>query len=119
MTGKVLIIDDEKDLLELLSEFFSMEGYEVLSALNGEDALNLYNSNHDIKAIISDKNLPDMTGNDILNKLKEGGEYPPFFFSTGSVEYTESMAISDGATGLFSKPFDLEEVVEAVKKLSA
>ena len=117
MAPKVLLIDDEEDLLELLVEFFEMEGFEVIHSLTGEGALSLINEHKDISVIVSDQSLNDISGNDILNKLKEGGStYPPFFFSTGSVEYTEEQAIADGATGLFSKPFDLEAVVQKVKQ---
>lgn len=118
MAVKVLLIDDEVDLLELLVEFFEMEGFEVLQSLTGEGALKHIEEHSDIAAIVSDQNLDDMTGNDILNKLKEGGDYPPFFFSTGSVDYSEQDAIADGATGLFSKPFDLETVVNRVKEVT-
>ncbi len=116
MSGRVLLIDDEEDLLSLLKDFFELEGLDVLTALSGREALELLDQHDDIAVIISDKNLTDMTGNDILNKLKEGGDYPPFFFSTGAVEYSEEQAIADGATGLFAKPFELEQVIETVKK---
>ncbi len=115
MSYKILLIDDEADLLDLLVEFFEMEDFQVLKSLTGQGALDLIKEHNDIAAIVSDQNLDDMTGNDILKSLKAGGSYPPFFFSTGSIDYTQEMAIADGATGLFSKPFDLEEVVAKVK----
>jgi DNA-binding response OmpR family regulator len=89
MAAKILLIDDEPDLLELIADFLEMEDFEVLKAENGTDALELYSQHSDIAAIISDQNLGDMTGNDILEKLKAGGDYPPFFFSTGSLDYTQ------------------------------
>lgn len=113
--AKVLIIDDEPDLLELISEFFQMDDFEVLKACNGKEAFDhILNSRPD--AIICDETLPDVNGHDILIKVKEIYENKPiFYFSTGSVTLTKEAAISEGATGLFSKPFDIEDLINQIK----
>ena len=119
MTQKrVLIIDDEVDLLDLLSEFFGMEDFEVLSAPNvAESVAILKNQSQKIDAVICDQNLPDGTGKDILKTCKETDHKDCFFyFSTGDINLTIEEVTAMGATGIFAKPFDIDQMVEIVSK---
>jgi len=69
-TQKILIIDDEKDLSEALSEALKSEGYEVSQAGNGKEGLSMALSEHP-DLILLDILMPEMDGHDLLKKLRE------------------------------------------------
>ena len=112
----VVIIDDEPDLLEICADAFEMEDYQVLTASDGLKGLDLITS-HNVDVIISDSFMPEMTGLELLANLKsKGSSYPLFYLSTGAIDLTEEELKEKGATGLISKPFDLGEILERIKK---
>jgi DNA-binding response OmpR family regulator len=111
----VIIIDDEPDLLEICADAFEMEDYDVLTAPDGQKGLDIISSN-EIDVIISDSYMPEMSGLELLASLKErGGAYPLFYLSTGAIDLSEDELKEKGATGLISKPFDLDEILERIK----
>ncbi|WP_127717451.1 response regulator [Halobacteriovorax sp. HLS] len=112
---RVIIIDDEPDLLEICADAFEMEDYQVLTAADGKQGLDLITSN-EIDVIISDSFMPEMTGLELLSHLKNSNtDYPLFYLSTGAIDITEEELKEKGATGLISKPFDLDEILERIK----
>ena len=112
----IIIIDDEPDLLEICADAFEMEDYVVLTAPDGLKGLNLIKENK-FDAILSDSFMPEMTGLELLDTLKASGEpYPLFYLSTGAIDLSEEELKVRGATGLISKPFDLDEILDRVKK---
>lgn len=111
----VVIIDDEPDLLEICADAFEMEDYDVLTAPDGKKGLEIIISNK-VDVIISDSYMPEMTGLELLENLKaKGDNYPLFYLSTGAIDLTEEELKEKGATGLISKPFDLDEILERIK----
>ena len=68
---KILIVDDDKDIVELLSIYVENEGYEVEKAYNGKEALSKLNMNPDIALMILDVMMPQMDGNKLCSRLKE------------------------------------------------
>ena len=111
----VVIIDDEPDLLEICADAFEMEDYDVLTAPDGRKGLDIITSNK-IDVIISDSYMPEMTGLELLANLTEqGDDFPLFYLSTGAIDITEEDLKEKGATGLISKPFDLDEILERIK----
>jgi CheY-like chemotaxis protein len=113
----VLIIDDEPDLLEICADAFEMDDYSVLTAMDGKKGLETIQANDTIDVIISDSYMPEMTGLELLDNLVgSGSNYPLFYLSTGAIDLTEDELKEKGATGLISKPFDLDEILERIKK---
>lgn len=114
---KILVIDDEPDLLELYVDSFRESGFEVFSAASGEEALTIYEKNKAIKIIIADSNMDKMSGMDLLNNLKEKYQMiPNFYLATGELEIKKETVIRAGGNGIFLKPFDVDEIVEIIKK---
>jgi two-component system response regulator GlrR len=112
----VLIVDDEEDLLEMVVEAFEEEGCHVYSANNGQDALDLF-LKHEVRVIIADESMPKLNGHELLAKVLESSKPNPlYFFSTGSMELTENELQKKGATGLITKPFDLDVILEIIDK---
>ena len=87
----ILIVDDEKELLEMYREFFEMDGFDVSTASSALEGLQVYKNNLGIRLIISDANMGDMSGIDFLKALKSTYQtIPIFYLSTGALEHSEA-----------------------------
>ena len=116
-TPKILIIDDDTDLLDMYEEILYIEGVEFLRATSGADALEMCRNHQDIQIILSDSNMGSMTGMDLLKILRSYYEtMPVFYLLTGAYDVTESEVQDFGGRGLILKPFDLNEILERIKK---
>jgi CheY-like chemotaxis protein len=113
---KLLIVDDEVELLEMYRDFLESEGFEVLTASTGEEALKIFQQNTDVKVIISDSHMGQMNGEEFFNALKKSqNKLPPFLLATGDLNRSEEELKSIGMSGLVLKPFDLDELVMKIK----
>jgi two-component system, OmpR family, alkaline phosphatase synthesis response regulator PhoP len=117
--GKLLVIDDEKDLIELIRYNFEKEGFKVIGAGNGELGLSLAASEKpDI--VVIDLMLPDMDGLDICRSLREGSgtaHIPIIMLTAKSAESDRVVGLELGADDYVTKPFSPRELVARVKAL--
>ena len=114
---RILVVDDEENTRIGLSKLLSQEGFEVESAANGNDALDLL-SQHKINLVISDINMPDMNGLVFLRELSRKFPSTSVIMITayGGVEsYLEAMNL--GAYEYLHKPVRLEELRSVMKKI--
>lgn len=115
---KILIIDDEEEVLSLLEKRLSWAGYSVIKADNGIDALALAKS-RDPDLIILDIMLPGMPGEEVGQRLKENPEtkHIPVIFLTCLVSRDEQKTIdSNAGHTIIAKPYDAEELLSEIKK---
>ena len=113
----ILIVDDEKELLEMYREFFETDGFEVTTASSAREGFEAYRNNLDIRLIISDSTMCGMSGIEFLKALKAGYQtIPVFYLATGAFEQSEEYIKSLGGHGLVLKPFDLDEILVKIKK---
>jgi CheY-like chemotaxis protein len=113
----ILIVDDEADLLEMYREIFEEDGFMVHCAASAAEGLEIYKNHKDIRLIISDANMGDISGIEFLKRLKELYQtIPIFYLATGAFEQTENQIKSLGGHGLILKPFDLDEILIKIKK---
>lgn len=108
---KILVADDSKAMRMIVVRTLRQAGFaghDIIEAENGKDALDIAAS-QSIDLILSDWNMPEMTGIDFLKNLRASGSSTPFCFVTseGSEEMRE-MASAAGAVGLIAKPFTAE-----------
>ena len=116
--GVLLIVEDEVDLSEILVEMLAPYCAEIHITSNGKEALEVFNKNPAIDAILSDINMPVMTGFQFLAKLRGTGSTIPFITLTayGDQEnMRESMRLN--ATDFLTKPFERKELTETVTKV--
>lgn len=114
MNESILIVDDEKEIADLLEVYLTNDGYTVYKAFNGMDALKCI---HTIKLdmAIIDVMLPDVDGFHICQKIREEYFYP-IIMLTAKVEDTDKiMGLTIGADDYITKPFNPLEVVARVK----
>lgn len=116
MRTKILIIDDEKNMLWALENALKPEGYKMVTAVNGEEGLERFKE-QEPALILLDIKLPQMDGIAVLQKIRSINPTIPVIMMTahGTLE-TAIQAMKLGATDYLSKPFDLEELKVLVKK---
>jgi CheY-like chemotaxis protein len=116
----ILIVDDEQDVLLVLEKGLTAEGYSVITASSGNDAISLAKSRHP-DLIILDVLMPDMEGPEVKRKLKEDPETKdiPIIFLTGMFPKREDDQDGRIVAGyvLFEKPYDILKLVFAIEQL--
>lgn len=112
----ILIVDDQAGIRILLNEVFQREGYETVLAGNGLEALKLF-SEQQVDGVILDMKIPGMNGLEILQHIKEQKpEIPVMMMTAYGEQDLINTAMSIGAVGYFTKPFNIFTVVGEVKK---
>lgn len=107
---KVLVVDDEAFLVEIMKESLEMIGFEVLEAYSGTEALKLL-SNNQLDMLVTDLSLPDMDGLDVISTAKKMNPDIISIGVTGHVrDYKYIDVIKAGAVDFIKKPFDIEEL---------
>jgi CheY-like chemotaxis protein len=113
-TGKrVLVVDDDASIRELLSTVLEDDGYEVVSAVNGEDALAVC-ARWRPDVIVLDLMMPIMDGWTFAKRLRERDDIPIVVLSAAND--LERHAKSVGATEVIGKPFDLDQLIPKVAR---
>ncbi|MCX7727757.1 MAG: response regulator, partial [Chitinispirillaceae bacterium] len=112
----ILIVDDETSICEVVGQYLKKEGYVVLTASSGEEALEILRT-HSIQMVISDIKMGGMSGVELLKHIKENGRMIPVLMTTGYPTLDTAIeALKLGAFDYMTKPFHLEEIGEKVKR---
>jgi len=113
---KILVVDDEQNILDVVRAYLEKEDFQVITAMDGEAALDLYNK-EDIHLIILDLMLPKITGEEICSRIRSASNVP-IIMLTAKVEEDEKIeGISIGADDYLTKPFSVRELVVRVRAL--
>ncbi len=117
MKKKILMVDDEKDLLELTLMRLNKTGYEAFGAVDGQEALDLARQRMP-DLILLDVVLPKMSGDEVTKILKkdENLKRIPIILISAAVEPLEEKAQKSGANGYLPKPFETEELCDMIEK---
>ena len=106
----ILIVDDEKSMREFLKILLAKEGYEVLAAADGEQALDMLAENS-IDLVITDIRMPGISGLELLAKIKDEDEDIPVIMITAFASPNDAVqAMKNGAYDYISKPFNVDEI---------
>ncbi|HON28336.1 MAG TPA: response regulator transcription factor [Mesotoga infera] len=114
---KILFADDERNMRILVSDFLEMEGYKVLLAVDGEEALQKFYENPDLSLIILDIMMPRMSGIEVLEEIRERCHIPVIMLTAKSAETDELEGFQCGADEYISKPFSPRILVARVNTL--
>ncbi len=114
----LLIIDDNEEILVALKDFFSMDNFNVYSAIDGLEALKIIESeNIAFDLIITDIVMPNISGVGIISIVKQRWPDVPVIAITGWGEHPEALAAEADADLVIEKPFDLAELKKKVNEL--
>ena len=116
MRNKILIAEDDEDIIGLLKLYLEKENYEVISATNGEEALRLIQST-DISVAILDIMMPKLNGYELTKKIREIGTLPILILSARNLDSDKILGLDLGADDYLTKPFNPLEVVARVRSL--
>ncbi len=115
MSNTILIVEDEKNIVDILNFNLTREGYSILEAYDGESGLQLA-LEQDPDLILLDLMLPQMNGFDVCKSLREQGRTTPVIMLTAREEETDKvLGLELGADDYITKPFSMRELLARVK----
>lgn len=116
----ILLVDDEERVLLVLGTICSSEGYKVLKANGGREALDVCREEH-VDLVILDIYMPDMNGLDLIRRLRSNFRHTKIIAISGGGAMAGKdvlqLARERGATHTFGKPFQLQKLKEAIQEL--
>ena len=113
---KILIIDDEYDIREMLSDFLELKGYKVILANNGKEGIELFKKSIPDAAIIDIK-MPIMNGIESARRMKKINPDFPILIMTGVLEqYSKEEIFNIGVNDLVLKPLDILQIERLLRK---
>lgn len=118
--GRILIADDEADIVDLLTDLLTDEGYTVASASAGSEAIERLKSDAQFDLLLMDLKFKDsgMDGLEALERLRQAGSEIPVIMITGKGTASDAIrAMQMGAYDYLQKPFEIDEVLVVVKRL--
>ncbi|MED1646142.1 response regulator transcription factor [Brevibacillus agri] len=114
--SSILIVDDEPQILEILSSYLTKEGYHVITAENGRDALELAVT-LPLNLMILDLMLPDMSGEEVCREIRKTSRVPILMLTAKSSEADKITGLEIGADDYLVKPFSPRELVARVRAI--
>lgn len=116
MAETVLIVEDDQDIVELLSLYLTGSGYDVVTAGNGEDALEQLRQ-HPADIALVDIMMPRMNGYDFIKALRATDNIPVIIISARTQAADKIVGLDAGADGFIAKPFNPLEVTAQIRAL--
>lgn len=114
---KVLVVDDEVRIRKLVRDFLVKQGYEVLEAGDGEEALDLFYQEKEIALVILDIMMPKMNGYEVCKEIRESSAVPVIMLTAKAEESDELNGFECGADEYISKPFSPKILVARVEAI--
>lgn len=116
MRSKILVVDDDDEIRNLLEICLSNEGFSVVKAFDGEDALNILDK-ESIQLIILDVMMPKLNGMEVCSIIRRNLNIPILMLSAKSEDMDKIQGIMTGADDYLTKPFNSLELIVRVKSL--
>ena len=114
--SRVLVVDDDPSILDTVTSILTSEGFQVMAASGGKEALSLLHSWHPTLVLL-DMRMPIMDGWAVARSMQESGSKVPIIVMTAA-ESAKRWADEIGAAGHLAKPFGLDELLSCVEKHS-
>lgn len=111
---KILVVDDEKEIADLIEIYLVSDGYKVYKAYNAADGLDIL-AKEDIKLVLLDIMMPGMDGLAMCRKIRETSNIPIIILSAKSTDLDKILGLGTGADDYVTKPFNPLELVARVK----
>ncbi len=111
---KILVVEDEKEIADLIEIYLSNDGYQVIKTYNGTDALNIL-CKEVIHLVVLDIMMPGMNGLEVCRRIREHNNMPILMLSAKSEDMDKILGLSTGADDYLTKPFNPLELLARVK----
>ncbi len=116
MGKRILLVDDEPLMIKGLKYNLEQDGYETLSAYDGEEALDLFFNNH-IDLVLLDLMLPKMDGTEVCQRIRESSNIPIIMLTAKGEDMDKVLGLEYGADDYITKPFNVLEVKARIKTI--
>ena len=114
---KIMVVDDESRMRKLVKDFLSREGYKVIEAADGEEAVDIFYENRDVALIILDVMMPKMDGWQTCREIRAESKVPIIMLTAKSDEQDELKGFELGVDEYISKPFSPKILVARVEAI--
>ena len=114
---KILVADDEELIMNLVCDFLRRDGYEPLSAVDGEEALEVFKANPDIALVILDIMMPKIDGWEVCRTIRQSSNVPVIMLTARSQEFDELTGFEAGADDYVTKPCSPSVLMKRVAAL--
>lgn len=111
---KILLVEDDIEINQLVSKYLGKEGFDIHSAYDGKEAL-AFIQNHEYQLVILDLMLPQIEGQEVLRQIRAKGTVPVIILSAKDSEIDKIWGLELGADDYMTKPFTIGELVARVK----
>ena len=110
VSTKILIVEDEIDIREGISEYLSEVGYDVMVAEDGQEGIDLFKSN-EFDLVLLDIMLPKINGFGVLSQIREISDVPVMMLTAMTDDYSQIMSFNEKADDYITKPFNSTELI--------
>lgn len=114
MKHNILLVEDDRSISEMVEAYLTLEGFQVVLAADGEEALQLFNQDR-YDLILLDVMLPKLNGIDFLKKIRENSLVPVLILSAKDGDVDKALGLGFGADDYLAKPFSMIELLARVK----
>lgn len=113
---KILVVDDEKNITDVVRAYLEKEGFEAVTAMDGESALNIFNR-ETVHLIVLDLMLPKVSGEEVCRRIRAKSSVPIIMLTAKADEDERIDGISIGADDYLTKPFSPRELIVRIRAL--
>jgi len=114
VAANILLVEDDASIGEMVESYLTMEGFQVVHAKDGEEALERFGE-RDYDLVLLDMMLPKVSGMDFLKKIRENSHVPVLIVSAKDGEVDKALGLGFGADDYITKPFSMIELTARVK----
>lgn len=111
----ILVVDDDKEIAELVEIYLTNDGYDVLRAGDGMECLRILKENNKIKLIILDIMMPNLDGLEVCRRIRKDNNIPIIMLSAKAADMDKIIGFGTGADDYLTKPFNPLELIARVK----
>ena len=114
MPGRVLVVDDDAQMLKAVTNALTARGYDVVTAGNGETALSVA-ADEELDLLLLDLGLPGIEGHEVIQRLRSWSELPVIVISVRDAQEEKVAALDAGADDFVTKPFGMKELLARMR----